>query len=372
MKRVAFFLLLALGLVLPWACTNSAPTGPLATYNLTATFTNTVTLTPTNWAGYTSTATRVPGVITNTPTMTMTMTNTQTPTNTFTPTKTPSGPTPVATGGAWTANKAPNGLAYDGTRYVYAAEGTENQTGGQIEVFDTTTGHSVATVTTYNSTALVQPNGVAYYSGSLYVVDQGSSVAYKYQINLTAGVYTSLTASAAVSTLASGPASLLNPQGITADSTGNIYIADTGNDYIEILGSSFSNVPSVVFNNGGNFNNISSVAVNSAASTIYVADQGNQQVEMFNSSGTLLGQFSTGTNSGVYGITVDGSGKVYVADSDAGIVKEYDSTSSPAGAFITSGLGITANNISPDGLVFLGANLLVADYSNDALYLVTP
>lgn len=370
-KPIAFILLLALGFILPLACTNSAPTGPLATYNLTATFTNTVTLTPTNWAGYTSTATRVPGAITNTPTMTMTVTNTQTVTNTFTPSNTPSAPTPIATGSAWSTSNAPNGLAYDGTN-IYVAEGVVGSSGGEVETFNTS-GTSIGKMTTYDGThAFGQPGGVAYYGSHIYVTDQVNNAIYEIDPS-TNNLINSVTTWTATG---GGPGSFSGPEGIAADSNGNIYVADTGNDYIEVFNSSLAIISGGEFgglgDGNGEFNNPSAVAVTvtaAPATLIYVADASNQRVEQFDGTFTYTSQFSTGQNSDVYGIALDGSGNIYIADVGQGQVAEYNSS----GSYLTSGLGISpSNSPSPDGLVFIGSNLLVADYSNNALYLVTP
>jgi sugar lactone lactonase YvrE len=380
MKKISLILIVLAGLIVPLACTSSNPTGPLATYNLTATFTNTSTPTPTNWAGYTSTTT--PGVtstftltVTNTATMTNTLVHTATPTNTPTSTNT-LWPTPVLTSSPWTTSAPPNGLTYDGSVTVYVAEGTEGVTGGVIQMFNGSTGASLGTMTTYDGTHLFsQPNGVVCsISGGvtyLFVLDQMANSVY--QINL-AGPTLVDTLTTWSAPLVGQPTVFSNPEGIAADSSGNIYVADTGNDYVEVFNSSLSTSAGNIHEFGGfgsgngQFNNPSALTVDGSGN-IYVADASNQRIQIFTSSFTYSSQFSDGTSSDVYGITLNG-GNIFLADSGiVGQVTEYSSS----GLLLTQGLGISpTNNPSSDSLVFIGSNLLVGDYSNNQLYLVTP
>ncbi|HXL73622.1 MAG TPA: hypothetical protein VN963_08365 [bacterium] len=395
---------------MPWACTNSQPTGPLATYNLTATFTNTFTFTPTNWAGYTSTptplysatftstatntptststntATNTPGAGTHTatPTLTPTTTNTATSTITLTPTATFSQPTPVVASTPWSTgnNLPPNGLAYDGTN-VYVAEGLDGYPGGQIQTFTASTGTSINSYTTIGAYTFGQPNGVAYsnFNQNIYVVDQFNNAVYEISPAgpslVGSGPLTTWT-----STGAPAPGAFLGPEGIAVDGSGNVYVADTGNDYVEEFNPSLSPTTPVAEFGGsgsgnGKFNNPSAVAVDGSGN-IYVVDASNQLVQIFTSGHTFSSQFSTGSNSDIYGIILDGSGNIYLADSglDPGIgqVEEYGSlTGSSPGALLTQGLsGNSSPSPDPVGLTFIGSNLLVADYSNNQLYLVTP
>ena len=368
MKKLALILIVLTGLIVPLACTNNQPTGPLATYNLTATYTFTFTSTPTNWAGYTSTAT--PGAGTNTATpFSPPIINTATPTSTFVNTGSPSQPAPILNGTTWTTSAFPNGVAYDGSTTIYVAEGTEGSTGGLIQMFNAS-GTSLGTLTTYNGLAAFgQPNGVAYYGGNIYVVDQWNSAVY--EMTPSGNLLHSVTSWAAVS---GGPGSFLNPEGIAVDGSGNIYVADTGHDYVEVFNSSLSIVAEFNGSAGGNvsFNNPSAVAVDSTGE-VYVVDASNQFVKIFtNSSGTSYsGQFWTAVSSfsDIYGITLDSSNNIYLADSGTGQIEEYSS----GGTFVTSGLGNGPSSADPVGSIFIGTNnLLVADYLHSQLYSVTP
>ncbi len=369
MKKFALILIVFTGLIVPLACTNNQPTGPLATYNLTATYTFTFTSTPTNWAGYTSTPT--PGVGTNTATpFSSPVINTATPTSTFVNTGSPSQPTPVLNGTTWTTSAPPNGVAYDGSTTIYVAEGTEGSTGGLIQMFNTN-GTSLGTpLTTYNGiNTFGQPNGVVYYGGNIYVVDQWNSAVY--EITSLGALVHSVTNWSAVS---GGPGSFLNPEGIAVDGSGNIYVTDTGNDYVEVFNSSLSIVAEFNGSAGGNipFNNPSAVVVDGTGK-VYVVDASNQFVKIFtDDSGTSYSnQFWTAVSaiSDIYGITLDNSNDIYLADSGTEQIEEY----TPSGTFITSGLGYGPSTADPVGLVFIGTNnLLVSDYLHNQLYSVTP
>lgn len=367
MKKMALIFILLAGLIVPLACTNSQPTGPLATYNLTATFTNTFTSTPTNWAGYTSTPTPKAGTNTATP-YTPSAINTATPTSTFVNTGNPSQPTPELNGTTWSTGAPPNGVAYDGSTTIYVAEGAEGSTGGQIQMFSTS-GSLFGTMTTNGSSAFGQPNGVAYYGGNIYVVDQGNSAVY--EINPSGPTLVHSVASW-ISTGAPAPSSFLNPEGIAVDNSGNVYVTDTGNDYVEKFTSSLAIQAEFGGSGSGNgqFNNPSAVVVDGTGN-IYIADASNQRVQIFNSSYTYTSQFWTAVSSAsdIYGITLDSGNNIYLADSGASLVEEY---SAGGASFLTSGLGSGPSSPDPVGLVFIGTNLLVADYSNSQLYFVTP
>lgn len=370
MKKMALIFILLAGMIVPWACTNSQPAGPLATYNLTATFTNTFTSTPTNWAGYTSTPTPKAGTNTATPYTPLAI-NTATPTSTFVNTGNPSQATPVLNGTTWTTGAPPNGVAYDGSTTIYVAEGTEGSTGGQIQMFSAS-GSLFGALTTYNGSAFGQPNGVAYYGGNIYVVDQVNNAVYE-MTSLGAPVH-SLTSWSSIS---GGPGSFSNPEGIAVDGSGNVYVADTANNYIEVFTSALSTTPVAEFNGsaGGNvpFSNPSAVAVDGSGK-VYVVDASNQFVKIFTSKlGTSYSSkfwTAVSADSDVYGIALDSSNNIYLADSGASQVEAY---SAGGASFLTSGLGSGPSSPDPVGLVFIGTNnLLIADYSNSQLYTVTP
>lgn len=87
----------------------------------------------------------------------------------------------------------------------------------------------------------------------------------------------------------------LTPEGIAADSSGNIYVADTGNNRMRKYNSSL--VHQLNWGNAGTgegqFNAPKGVAVDSA-DRIYVCDSGNNRIQVFSNTGTYLGKFGIG------------------------------------------------------------------------------
>jgi sugar lactone lactonase YvrE len=272
-------------------------------------------------------------------------------------------------------------VAYDGSTTIYVAEGTEGSTGGLIQMFNAS-GASLNTQTTISSYTFSQPNGVAcYISGGvtyIYVLDQVNEAVY--EINTSGWTLVTSVPLTSWSPVNGGPGSFSRPEGIAVDSSGNVYVADTGNDYVEVFNFSppSSASPTVIaeFNGStstnGVFDNPSAVAIDSSGK-VYVVDASNQFVKIFNpTTYTYASEFWTvvSEDSDIYGITLDSSNNIYLADSGASQIEEYTST----GTFITSGLGNGPTFPDPVGLVFLGtnSNLLAADYANNELYSVTP
>jgi hypothetical protein len=265
-------------------------------------------------------------------------------------------------------------LAFDGTT-IYVAEGvaTPGSTGGLIQTFNTS-GTSLNTQTTIGSYTFSQPNGVACYINGgvtyIFVLDQVNNAVY--EINVLG--WTLVNYLPSWSPVNGGPGSFLSPEGIAVDTSGNVYVADTGNNYVEVFNSSLTAVAEFNGSTSANgvFSNPSAVAVDSSGN-VYVVDASNQYVKIFN-SGTY--SYSTefwtavSSDSDVYGITLDGSNNIYLADSGTGQLEDYTS----AGVFLTSGLGSSPSVPDPVGSVFTvpGSNLVVADYTHNQLYSVTP
>jgi sugar lactone lactonase YvrE len=200
---------------------------------------------------------------------------------------------------------------------------------------------------------------------------------------------------------------LNSPSGIAVDGGNNLYVADTDNKRV-LYYPSGSATPTHVYGQGGDFTTNtdnkggvsadslswpSGVAVDSGGN-LYVADSNNNRVLYYPSGNTTAtrvygqgGDFTTNTenmggvsaNSLSYpsGVAVDGSGNLYVADSNNNRVLYYPSGSTTAtrvygqgGSFTTNTEnkgGISANSLSnPYGVAVDGSgNLYVADYYNE-------
>jgi kumamolisin len=243
----------------------------------------------------------------------------------------------------------PSGIAIDGTGNLYVADYSNNA------IRKVTTG---GVVTTPYGTVFNTPNGVAADNNAnvLYVADTGNNL-----IDKISGTN--------VTTFAGAGGTLFNsPEGIAVDGSGNVYVADTLNDVIRKITS--AGVVSIIAGQSGTsgyqdgnaltqalFNSPVSVAVDGTGN-VYVADFGNYVVRKISGSSvsTLAGQGGTGGyldgpssvalfNSPA-GVTVDGTGNVYVADSLNYVVSTQNGTISS---------NDTGNNllrkITPSGIV---------------------
>ena len=208
--------------------------------------------------------------------------------------------------------------------------------------------------------------------------------------------------------------SLYYPVGVALDRSGNLYVADQGNHRVLYFpaasttatrvygqgGSFTSNAP----NNGGvtaNSLNSPSGAALDSNSNLYMADTGNSRVLFFPAGSTTAtrvygqgGGFTSDSpnNGGISakslyapsGVTLDGSGNLYVADNSNSRVLFFPANSTTAtrvygqnGSFTTNAQnngGISANSLSyPLGVALDGSgNLYVADYLNNRTLFFPP
>lgn len=165
----------------------------------------------------------------------------------------------------------------------------------------------------------------------LYVIEQGSSRVRK--------VYRSTGSS---SVLSSG--SFYSPHGITIDSSGNLYVADSGDNRICRVDKN-TGAMTVYAGNGtagtqdgtaAQFAHPIGLAIDSSGN-LYVADTNNSRIRMISSGGnvtTLVGstngyQDGTGTAAliwGPSGITLDGKGNLYIADTGNSRIRKLNLT----------------------------------------------
>jgi sugar lactone lactonase YvrE len=247
------------------------------------------------------------------------------------------------------------------------------------------------------------PYGVAVdKSGNVYVADTEN---YVVRMIAPGGVVTTLAGTAGIKGTADGTgtaALLSNPAGVAVDSQGNVFVADSENNNIRMIAPG-----GVVTTYAGKKNSIGSrdgtgsaaqffypqgIAVD-ASDNVYVADPGNDTIRMIAPGGvvtTLAGTptvagSTDGTGGGAlfnspYGVAVDGSGTVYVADYGNATIRKIT-----AGGVVTTlagkaqftgngdGTGSAARFANPAGIAVDGAgNLYVADTFNCVIRRVTP
>jgi sugar lactone lactonase YvrE len=243
------------------------------------------------------------------------------------------------------------------------------------------------------------PRGVAVdASGIVYVADQNNNKIRK--IN-PAGVVTTLAGSGGTGSAdGTGTAASFNaPTGVAADASGNVYVADYSNNKIRKINS--AGVVTTLAGSGGlgstdgtgtaaSFYHPYGVAVD-ASGNVYVADEGNQKIRKIDSAGvvtTLAGSGNYGSTDGTSsaasfdnpsGVAVDASGNVYVADSGNNKIRKISSAgivttlAGGNGYGSTDGTGAAASFSNPSGVaVDASGNVYVADSWNNKIRKIVP
>ena len=263
-------------------------------------------------------------------------------------------------GGAGTSASLdyPYGVAVDSAGNIYIAD-TDNQ---RIRKVDATT-HTITTVT---------GNGTAGYSG-----DGGAATS----------------------------ASLDYPYGVAVDGAGNLYIADTFNQRIRKVDASTHDISTVAGNGTAGYSGDGGAATSAildhphgvavdGAGNLYIADEGNQRIRKVDTSGNIStvagngGIFYNGDGRpatsaslyGPYGVAVDSSGNLYIADTSNNRIRKVDtsgniSTVAGDGSYGFSGDGGAAASAMlaiPRGVAVNGAgDIFIADSYNQRIRRVT-
>ena len=304
----------------------------------------------------------------------------------------------------------PSGLAVDASNNVYVAD-TGNFTirkitpGGTVSTFAGAAGVRGFADGTGGGARFYLPFALTFDDqGNLFVSDSGNNTIRKIT---PAGVVTTYASIGIVANRGSVDATGSNanfdgPRSVTVDSSGNVYVADIYNDVIrKITSAGVVTTLAGVAGEGGTtdgtgsaarFSLPAAVAVDSSG-TVYVADSGNHTIRKVSSAGvvtTLAGTpgvsgSADGTGGSAsfntpLGLTIDGSGNVFVADTynqtirkvtSAGVVTTLAGTVGIIG--IVDGTGAAAKFAYPQGLGLDSAgNLYVADTNGDTIRKVTP
>jgi trimeric autotransporter adhesin len=207
-----------------------------------------------------------------------------------------------------------------------------------------------------------------------------------------------------------GPATsagLFNPHGVTVDASGNIYIADTGDNRIRMVTKSTGIITTVAGDGTAGYKGDGGPATSAgltypygvtvdASGNIYIADSGNNRIRMVTRSTgivtTVAGDGSYGykgdggqaTSAGLYipyGVAVDASGNIYIADSGNNRIRMVTkstgiiTTVAGDGLFGYKGDGGPATSASLYNFygvtVDASGNIYIADSSNNRIRLVT-
>lgn len=225
--------------------------------------------------------------------------------------------------------------------------------------------------------------------GTLYVADFNNDLIRK------------ITTGAVVTTLA-GPSEFFRPSKLTVDSASNVYVCITQNDEVKKITpggavTTFAGSREIRGSTDGTgtaarFNNVASLVCDSQ-DNLYVADWSAHIIRKVTPAGevtTFAGTASTSGNldgvgpaarfSNPFGVAVDASDNIYVADSGnhtirmitpGGVVSTLAGLAGSSGT--ADGTGNTARFSSPRGVaVDTSGNVYVADSSNHAIRMVTP
>ncbi|NBV86703.1 MAG: hypothetical protein EBS01_10700, partial [Verrucomicrobia bacterium] len=194
--------------------------------------------------------------------------------------------------------------------------------------------------------------------------------------------------------------SFIYPSGLTSDaSTGDFYIADTVNNRIRKVTSggtvsTFAGsglIGSGDHVTGGSATFFSPTGVALFNGTLFVADQMNNKIRKISASGAVStfagsgiqgGADASGTSASFYfpyGIAVDASGNLYVADTNnhkirkitqAGVVTTFAGSGNSGSG---DGTGTNASFTAPRGIaVDASGNVFVADYEDHKIRKITP
>jgi len=226
----------------------------------------------------------------------------------------------------------PSGIAVDSTGNVYVADFSNNvirkmtPSGAVSTPYGSLSGAAGSVNGTGNSALFNQPNAVAVdSSNNLYVADTGNNLIRK--ITASTG---------AVSTIGTG-ATFSGPEGIAVDGSGNVFVADSGHHTIREIAVSNgsvttlagrSNTRGYIDATGGSarFNTPLGLTVDGSGN-VYVADFGNSVVRKITSAGVVTTVGGQGKTAGYLdgpstrnlfnaptSVTRDSSGNLYVTD----------------------------------------------------------
>ncbi|GAA3401468.1 fibronectin type III domain-containing protein [Paenibacillus hodogayensis] len=267
----------------------------------------------------------------------------------------------------------PRGMAVDGQGRLYVADSGNNR----IQVLD---GSTWSVWASGAGTALGQfsaPGAVAIGAdGTVYVADSGNNRIQK-RVGSTWTEWKKSGGGAGT-----GPGEFNYPSGIAVDASGQVYVADNANNRVQKLNGSVWSEWSVIGptegSGNGQFKKPMTLAVDASSGAVYVADQGNNRIQkLLGGSWTSIGGYGTGNGQfqSPAAVAVDGSGNLYIADTRGNRIQKL----SAGGVFLqTWGKAANASGTAagefnlPEGVAVDGSgNIYVADTQNNRVQKLT-
>ena len=257
------------------------------------------------------------------------------------------------------------------------------------------------------SAQLSYPMGVATdTNGKVYFTDNGN---YKIRMVSSTGIITTFAGTGTQGSNGDGGAAtsaqLSYPIGVAVDNSSNVYVVDYGNSKIRMVSS--TGIITTFTGTGIQGSNGDGGAATSAqlyypygvavdiSGKVYIADSGNHKIRMVSSTGiitTIAGTRTEGSNGDggaatsaqlywPYGVAVDISGNVYIADcnnnkirmvSSTGIITTFTGTGT-RGRSGDGGTATSAQLYNPIGVAAdgNGQRVYIADSGNNKIRLVT-
>jgi sugar lactone lactonase YvrE len=244
----------------------------------------------------------------------------------------------------------PHGVAVDGSRNIFVADGS-----GQVE--EITAASALTSVVDVGS-GFNFPNALAIDgSGNVFVADTGNSAVKEI---VAAGGYKT------VLTLGSGFSA---PYGVAVDGNGNVYVADynTGDVYEMLAVNGSIPASPTIRTLASGLSGPDGVGVDGSGNVFVALYDTGEVLELLAVNGVIpaspvINTFSSSSD-GLEDLAVDGAGNIYVANLLASNVTEFPAAGG-YGTILTLGSGFN----QPNGIaVDAHGNVLVADTNNNAV-----
>lgn len=199
-------------------------------------------------------------------------------------------------------------------------------------------------------------------------------------------------------TSGSGNGQFNHPEGVAVAPGGDIWVDDKNNSRIEKFSASGTFIAAYGSAGSGDaqFSNAWGIAINQTTGNVYVSDTGNNRIEELGSSGEFIEAIGWGVTDGKaelevcktsckagtagsgngqldqpFGLTIDSTGNLWVADGDNNRVQELSAEGTYVRQFGTKGSG-NGQLTEPTGIAISEGEIYVVDCENDRVEEFSP